>query len=175
MANSGKFGDSEPSEEGFPSKPAAEFARINKAATPDAGFGALQAMKTSSGERNMPPPVPVRPERKPIAAPAIIATSTGGSLVSLSAASLRGHNIRTADSHRITPTSGRYQCPGKAIAPPTKASGTAPIRNGQTTRQRNNPARRYLKSPSDATTRLSTSAVGFIVCACTPNSAIIAI
>ena len=72
----------------------------------------------------------------------MIAGKIGGSLVSLCAARGRGHNMRIAESHRITPTKGRYQCPGSTIDPPSQASGSAPIRNGQTTRQRNNPARK---------------------------------
>lgn len=43
-----------------------ELQRKNMPATPDDVFVSGQPMNISSGERTIPPPVPVRPERKPM-------------------------------------------------------------------------------------------------------------
>jgi hypothetical protein len=50
----------------FPASPAIELQRMNTAATPDAGFVADHPRNNRSGDRKIPPPVPVRPDNRPI-------------------------------------------------------------------------------------------------------------
>jgi len=55
-----------------PIRPAIELTRINAALIPDVVRGLVQPEKSMMGERNIPPPVPVRPESPPIIPPIII-------------------------------------------------------------------------------------------------------
>ena len=54
----------------MPKSPEIELNRINAAAVPDAPFIVVHPKKTINGDKNMPPPVPVRPEINPIKVPA---------------------------------------------------------------------------------------------------------
>ena len=56
-------------EEMCPSRPKTEFVRINSAAVPDAPLTEVQPKKMISGDKKIPPPVPVNPESNPIDAP----------------------------------------------------------------------------------------------------------
>jgi len=58
-------------EEIFPSKPETEFRKMKTAAVPDADLTAVHPKARIMGDRKIPPPVPVRPEMKPIIAPVI--------------------------------------------------------------------------------------------------------
>lgn len=55
------------------------FTRMNAAATPPVSRGSPHRQKMSSGDRYMPPPVPVIPAIRPITPPLAPATSSGGS------------------------------------------------------------------------------------------------
>ena len=54
----------------FPKRPEIELNKINTAAVPDEPFTVVQPRKTINGDKKIPPPVPVRPERNPIITPA---------------------------------------------------------------------------------------------------------
>ena len=56
-------------EERLPERPEIELKNINAAAVPDACLTVVQPKKIISGDRKIPPPVPVKPESKPIKAP----------------------------------------------------------------------------------------------------------
>src|SRR5436190_9187935 len=62
-----------------PARPAIELTKMNGAATAEVCLVAAQPIIRRSGERKMPPPTPVRPERKPNTAPTSIAKTIGGS------------------------------------------------------------------------------------------------
>jgi hypothetical protein len=49
--------------------PNTELANMNNAAVPLAPFVVVHPANMISGERNIPPPVPVKPARKPITPP----------------------------------------------------------------------------------------------------------
>ncbi len=55
-----------------PIRPAMELTRIKAALIPDVVRVLAQPEKSMMGERNIPPPVPVRPESPPIIPPIII-------------------------------------------------------------------------------------------------------
>ena len=55
-----------------PIRPAMEFTRIKAALIPDVVRVLAQPEKSMMGDRNIPPPVPVRPESPPIIPPIII-------------------------------------------------------------------------------------------------------
>ena len=71
-----KFGTARPLEM-YPARPAIELTRMNKAETAAALRIDAQRQNRSSGVRKIPPPVPVRPERKPMPAPVPIETGIG--------------------------------------------------------------------------------------------------
>ena len=76
-----KFGTARPLEM-YPTKPAIELTRMNKAETAAALRIDAQRQNRSSGVRKIPPPVPVRPERNPMPAPVPIESGMGGGVVS---------------------------------------------------------------------------------------------
>src|SRR6184192_2737146 len=61
--------------------PAIEFTQMNNAETAAAWRMCAHSQNSNSGVRNIPPSVPVRPERKPRPAPALIATGREGATV----------------------------------------------------------------------------------------------
>ena len=69
-------------EEMCPSKPNTEFVRINRAAVPDAPLTEVQPKKMISGDKKIPPPVPVNPDSNPIDAPVRTEIATCGFFVS---------------------------------------------------------------------------------------------
>ena len=62
----------------FPRRPAMEFTKMKPAETADAVFVRDHFIKTNSGVKNIPPPTPVTPERKPRPAPTDRATAFCG-------------------------------------------------------------------------------------------------
>src|SRR5436190_21905181 len=62
-----------------PARPAIEFTKMKGAATAEVCLVPAQPIISSSGDRKMPPPTPVNPERKPRTAPTAIADPSGGS------------------------------------------------------------------------------------------------
>ena len=54
----------------FPRRPDIELNKINAATVPEEPFTLVQPKKTINGDKKIPPPVPVRPERNPIITPA---------------------------------------------------------------------------------------------------------
>jgi hypothetical protein len=83
IANSHNASGNSDTDEMCPSNPKTEFVRINNAAVPEAPLTDVQAKNMISGERKMPPPVPVNPESKPITAPVSTEIATGGCFGSL--------------------------------------------------------------------------------------------
>jgi hypothetical protein len=75
-----KFGTGRPLET-YPTRPATELTRMNKAETAAARRIDAQRQNRSSGVRKIPPPVPVRPERNPMPAPIPIEAGTDGGVV----------------------------------------------------------------------------------------------
>ena len=65
----------------LPAKPEMEFTKINNADTAAAFFASAQPMKSKSGVRKIPPPVPVRPDNNPIPAPDANACIRGGAMI----------------------------------------------------------------------------------------------
>lgn len=53
----------------FPARPDTEFAKINSAETAEAVFVLAHPINITSGVKNIPPPVPVRPDKSPNPAP----------------------------------------------------------------------------------------------------------
>ena len=88
-------------------KSATELQRIKKAATPEAVRVSDQPRNSKIGDRKMPPPVPVRPERKPMITPHKTPAQIGGSRGSRFDFNSRGHRSRAPLSRSTTPTSGR--------------------------------------------------------------------
>src|SRR2546423_786982 len=87
----------------LPVNPAIELQRMNTAATPDALRVSDQPRKSRIGDRKIPPPVPVRPDRKPIPMPHGTPAHIGGSRGSrfdLSAA--RPHQSDTTEQQNAT-------------------------------------------------------------------------
>ena len=81
------------------------------------------------------------------------------------------HTRRTAESRSTAPTTARYEGIGSCSVPPTYAAGIDPSANGQKVRHAKCPARANWIVPTVATTRLRTSAVGFIASGDSPASA----
>ena len=132
-----------------------------------------QPASKSNGERKTPPPIPVSPESSPRVAPATSATRTGGFPRAVSTAR-KVMRKRTAESSNTTPTTTRYQFPGRARRPPRYAAGIEPRANGQKSDQRKWPARANCAVPIPATSRFSTNAVGRISAGAVPRNAITA-
>lgn len=63
----------------LPRRPETELTRMNAAARLALSRMSAHRVKTSNGLRKMPPPVPVNPERNPIAPPLATAGTTGRS------------------------------------------------------------------------------------------------
>ena len=57
----------------LPIKPNKELKKINIATVPLAPFVVVQAARIINGDKNIPPPVPVRPARNPIIMPVLTA------------------------------------------------------------------------------------------------------
>ena len=66
--NAGKY----PVEPILPVNPAMEFTRINRAETAEAVFVLAHPINITKGDKNIPPPVPVRPDKSPRPAPMLI-------------------------------------------------------------------------------------------------------
>ena len=62
----------------LPNKPETELAKINTEAVPEALLTAVHPNASMSGDKKMPPPVPVMPEMKPIPEPVSTETHSGG-------------------------------------------------------------------------------------------------
>ena len=86
---------------GQPVNAAAEFSRIKNAVTAAASLVSAQRQKTSTGVRKIPPPVPVRPEIRPITPPMNRARVKGG--VRIDTVSLAVKTSRTAESNSTIP------------------------------------------------------------------------
>lgn len=71
--NKGKVEGREEVEEKFPSRPARELRKIKAATVPLADFTAVHPNQIIRGDKKMPPPVPVMPDKKPIQSPIKIA------------------------------------------------------------------------------------------------------
>jgi hypothetical protein len=79
-----------------PSKPAMEFARINAAETPEVSRASAHPMNNKSGLKNIPPPVPVRPDNNPIPTPEVNAAQRGMALVGVGVCDAVWRNSRYA-------------------------------------------------------------------------------
>src|SRR6184192_3690156 len=77
--------------------PAIEFTQMNNAETAAAWRMCAHSQNSNSGVRNIPPPVPVRPERKPSPAPTLMATGREGA------------SLRRVASAKHQPRSGKKQ------------------------------------------------------------------
>lgn len=73
--------------------PAMEFARINGAEMPEAWRVPVQPKKSKRGVRNIPPPVPLKPDSKPMAPPTKRAVYGEGVLVCCCSFSLGVMNV----------------------------------------------------------------------------------
>src|SRR5690625_6548929 len=78
-----------------PINPATELTRINAAAIPDITFISAHRNSNNRGLRKIPPPTPVRPDRKPSPAPAVNNTARCGRAL-IEAGALRA---QTNDRH----------------------------------------------------------------------------
>ena len=58
-----------PIDEKFPAKPANELHKIKIEAVPDASLIVVHPKKIISGDKKIPPPVPVKPDSKPMTPP----------------------------------------------------------------------------------------------------------
>ena len=91
----------------LPNKPAVELNKINKAAVPYAPFTEVQPRNTIKGDKNIPPPVPVKPDINPINNPAKNPRNGLTSFLTLS----EQRNILKRNCNpptiRIKPTKGR--------------------------------------------------------------------
>ena len=123
-------------------------------------LGRAQPMKSKSGVRKMPPPVPVKPESKPIKAPVASAASSGGALAGLSV--LACTNKRTAETKSAAPSSNLKPAVGKLMAPPMKAQGTAKAAKGHRRAQEKCPARQNCHAAMAETKMFSAKALGRI-------------
>src|SRR5438270_2721183 len=83
-----------------PARPAIEFTKMNNAETADACFVFAHLENRRRGVRNIPPPVPVRPERNPIPEPTASAAGKGGGAT---AGSTRRKNNRAAEKSSTSP------------------------------------------------------------------------
>jgi len=105
----GRVLGSEARRETLPARPAIELPRMKGAARPEAARVSAHPAKSSTGLRKMPPPVPVRPESSPMAAPMPTAGSVGTwgcpRPVSAAAARLAVTAIPAAANSRTKPTS----------------------------------------------------------------------
>ena len=63
------FAGTECTEEILPNKPEIELNKMKTAAVPDAPLTLVHPKKIISGDKKIPPPVPVRPDSKPIKTP----------------------------------------------------------------------------------------------------------
>src|SRR3990172_5661788 len=68
-----------------PSSPATEFTKIKAAATPETCRISAQPLKTRRGLKNIPPPTPVKPDKRPSPPPETTATAGGGGAISVTA------------------------------------------------------------------------------------------
>src|SRR5690625_5800781 len=124
-----------------PINPATELTRINAAAIPDITFISAHRNSNNRGLRKIPPPTPVRPDRKPSPAPAVNNTARCGRAL-IEAGALRAQTKdRHAEYNSTAPTTGWETWPGKVIAPPTSASGAAVRAKGQNNRHEHAPIR----------------------------------
>ncbi len=92
-----------------PTSAAAEFSRLNSADSPAVCRVSSQCSVSTSGAMKMPPPIPVTPAAKPMAAPATSDGSQGGcgGVDSSAAAAERAEVIiRHAARIKSTPTTG---------------------------------------------------------------------
>jgi len=84
-----------------PARPAIEFTKMNNAETADACFVFAHLENRRRGVRNIPPPVPVRPERNPIPEPTASAAGKGGGATA--GESPRRKNNRAAEKSSTSP------------------------------------------------------------------------
>ena len=85
----------------YPTSPAIEFTQMNSAETAAACRMCAHRQNSNNGVRNIPPPVPVSPERNPRPAPALIATGREG--VTVCGGSPRRNTSRAAEKSSTTP------------------------------------------------------------------------
>lgn len=125
-----------------PPRPAIEFTRMRSDAVAAVRFGSAQPKASTSGLRKIPPPVPVTPAARPIAAPATSRTPMRASrVVSVPRVLARlVHAMRTAAIASDTPIAARNQSAGSGSVPPRNAAGTEATANGHQKRHEKCPA-----------------------------------
>src|ERR1700736_972183 len=136
--------------------PAMELTRMNNAETAAACRMWAHRKNKRRGVRKIPPPVPVRPERNPTAAPVPRATGALGGVTI--GGSPRRKIKRTAEKRRTTPIKSFRIEAGTCKYPPRYAAGIESNANGQNKLQEKWRARQNWKAPIEATRILRTRA-----------------
>lgn len=158
-----------------PASPATELKRMKSAATPEAFFTEVQLVMIMIGERKIPPPTPIKPEKSPITEPIPNPHGRGIGLV-LFAEVLKysRKNSIHADTIRNRPAISLKYAGLIEMYPPINAIGKAVIINDKNTFLSNCPAFIKLIDAMEATTILSINEVGFIEAGANDKSTIIA-
>ena len=88
----------------MPSKPKLELIKIKSAVIPEVVLVELHPKNKMSGDKKIPPPVPVKPAKNPMHEPIITAKKNGGFLSFLSILFDRFETREMADIKRMIPT-----------------------------------------------------------------------
>jgi hypothetical protein len=154
-----------------PRRPEIELMRTNGAVIAAASRAVIHCERMRTGVKNMPPPVPVSPARRPRTAPVTKRTKGEGDGLVIPVSEGFPTSIRTAAANRTTATSGRYTLRDTGTNPPMNARGAEPASRNNRNNQR---GRTRLKRTVAmvATNTLSTSAVGRISSGAKPRMAI---
>ena len=128
-----------------------------------------QCANSSSGVRKIAPPVPVRPDTQPMAAPASSAAHSGGGatcpLASTVVARPAVRHSCTAAASSTSASSRWYHSAGNCRRAAKYAQGTEATTKGSTRRQGTRRAMPKRAMPMPATRMLSASAVGLTTAA----------
>ncbi|KEO91225.1 hypothetical protein EH31_00750 [Erythrobacter longus] len=112
-----------------PARPKAEFTRIKRLAVAAISRAPFHRVRWSRGARNMPPPMPTNPARKPMGAatkgmalPHLVCVPSPGPSP---ASSFTGISMVSAVSTRLAPSRSKNASRSIGTSPPTKAAGAA--------------------------------------------------
>ena len=177
-SQSGKAGGRAASLARLPARPATELARMKPDARPDAARVSAQPAMRSTGLRKIPPPVPVRPDRKPIDAADQHRGYGRDAWHRVPGVDLGGPASRARELDR----GDDQDCPDELLVERTRDRKRAPqererddpMTNGSSARQEMWPRRQNRTVTKLATTMLSASAVGRAISGATPRRPIAA-
>ena len=152
-----------------PARPDSELTNTKAAETAATCRVMAHRLKSITGVRKIPPPVPVIPASPPSKPPVTNATAREGKRGRSGSGSFQKR--RTAEKISTTPNNGFSISPGIRHPPATYAIGTDATANGQNNRHEKYPARANCAVATTATPTFQTNATGLISAGAIPLKA----